>query len=190
MAKEYSLVWKTFLANSNLGKNLGAERDFSLPYFIDGNDKIRFEQGTLYNFAEIHLLRGLLIGYFEEPPQVDINYSRTLFKKVIEDLKKYFDFQTTENLILDISSVIRRENGDFASHIALITGLEFNPESSKIRFDLCVDLFNMLERNEYKKKDVGINLLNENFKKIKAKEIRPDLVEYLKHFQDYINNMS
>ncbi len=71
MTKEYSIIWKTFLANSDLGSHLGAKNDFSFPYFIDGDDKIKFEQGTHSNLTEIHLLRGLLIGYFDNAPTID-----------------------------------------------------------------------------------------------------------------------
>jgi len=46
MTKEYSIIWKSFPANSELGNHLGAKNDFSLPYFVDGNDKIKFEQGV------------------------------------------------------------------------------------------------------------------------------------------------
>jgi hypothetical protein len=58
--KEYSLIWKTFEADSDLGQHLGAEIDFSLPYFVDGTDKENFEKGLLKNFVEIHLLRGFV----------------------------------------------------------------------------------------------------------------------------------
>jgi len=187
MTKEYSIIWKTFNANSELGKHLGAIENFSLPYLIDGDDKKRFELGTLNNLAELHLLRGLLVGYFDNPPTLDIIYSRTLFKNAIEDLRKHFDFQTTENLILDISSFIRQENGDFASQTALRTGLELIPDSSKIRFDLCVDLYNLLERNEYKKTEEGINLLKENLAKINSNDIKPEFIGYLTQFQEFIN---
>jgi hypothetical protein len=186
--KEYSIIWKTFNANSELGKYLGAVEDFSLPYFIDGDDKKRFELGTLNNLAELHLLRGLLVGYFDNPPTLDIIYSRTLFRNAIEDLRKHFNFQTTEHLILDISSFIRRENGDFASQTALRTGIELMPDSSKIKFDLCVDLYNLLERNEYKKTEEVINLLKENLAKINTNEIKPEFIGFLKHFQEFISN--
>jgi hypothetical protein len=185
--KEYSIIWKTFNANSELGKYLGAVEDFSLPYFIDGDDKKRFELGTLNNLAELHLLRGLLVGYFDNPPTLDIIYSRTLFRNAIEDLRKYYNFQTTENLIIDISSFIRRENGDFASQTALRTGIELMPDSSKIKFDLCVDLYNLLERNEYKKTEEVINLLKENLAKINTNEIKPEFIGFLKHFQEFIS---
>lgn len=188
MTKEYSIIWKSFTANSDLGNHLGATNDFSFPYFIDGDDKIKFEQGTLSNLTEIHLLRGLLIGYFDNPPIIDTDYSRTFLKYVIEDLRRHFDFQTTENLILDISSFIRRENGDIASHIALRTGLEILPNSSKIRFDLCVDLYNMLERKEYKKTEEGINLLKENLEKINIDDIKPEFIEHMKQFKQFIKN--
>ena len=134
-------------------------------------------------------MRGLLIGYFDNPPTIDIEYSRTLFLRAIEDLRRHYDFQTNENLIIDISSFIRKENGDIVSHIALRTGLEPLPISSKIRFDLCVDLYNMLERKEYKKTEEGINLLKENFGKIRTNEINPEFIEYIILFKQCITNV-
>ena len=187
MKKEYSIIWKPFKSNCELGKHLNAEKDFSLPYFIDGEDKIKFESGSLSNLAEIHLLRGLLVGYFDKPPIIDTDYSKTLFKNAIEDLKLHFDFKTTEKLILDIASFIRRENGDYASHLALRTGLELIPNNSKIRFDLCVDLYNMLERKDYKQTEQGINLLKENLEKINSEDISPDFIQYLSQFKEFVN---
>jgi hypothetical protein len=185
--KEFSIIWKTFKASSEIGEHLGAETDFSFPYFIDGNDKDNFEKGILNNLNEIHLLRGILVGYFDKPPTIDTKYSKELFSKAIEDLRKHFNFETTEQLILDISSFIRVENGDYASHIALMTGLEIIQENSKIRFDLCVDLYNMLERNDYKNIYQGLIQLNDNLEKIDNDKIRPDFVEQLKLFREFIN---
>jgi hypothetical protein len=186
MKKEYSVIWKTFQAFSDLGKQLGAEKDFSFPYFIDGDDKEKFEEGTLNNLTEIHLLRGLLVGYFDNPPTIDTNYSKTLFPNSIEDLRIHFNVETTEKLILDIASFIRRENGDYASHIVLRTGLELIPNNSKIRFDLCSDLYNMLGRKDYKQGEQGINLLKENLEKINIDDIRPEFIEYLTQFKEFI----
>lgn len=186
MKKEYSLIWTTFKAGSDLGQHLGAENDFSLPYFVDGADKENFEKGLLNNFAEIHLLRGLLIGYFDNPPTIDTKYSKTLFPRIIEDLKSHFNFETTEQLILDTVSFIRQENGDKASHVGLMTGLEIIPNNSKIRFDLCVDLYNMLESNEYENIDQGLRLLEDSIEAIDTNEIRPDFIEYINQFKDFI----
>jgi hypothetical protein len=190
MTKEYSIIWMPFSSNSDLGKHLGTKEDFSLSYFIDGDDKKRFEEGTLDHLSEIHLLRGLLVGYFDNPPTLDIDYSRTLFKYVIEDLRKHFEFQTTEQLVLDVAYFIRQENGDFASQIALRTGLELIPSSSKIRFDLCGDLYNKLERDEYNNTEEGLHLLSENIAKINTNDIRPEFIEHLQMFQDFVINKS
>jgi len=188
MTKEFTIIWKSFSANSDLGNHLGAQKDFSFPYFIDGIDKIKFEEKKLSNLTELNLLRGLLIGFFDNPPFIDTDYSRTLIKRAIEDLRRHFNFQTIELLILDISSFIRRENGDAASHLALRTGLELLPNSSKIRFDLCVDLYNMLERKDYKRTEEGISLLKENLEKINTDEINPEFIEYIKQFKKFVNN--
>ena len=101
-------------------------------------------------------MRGLLIGYFDNPPTIDIEYSRTLFLRAIEDLRRHYDFQTNENLIIDISSFIRKENGDIVSHIALRTGLEPLPISSKLDLTYALICTICLKEKNIKKLKKGL----------------------------------
>lgn len=183
----HSIVWKGFEPDTAVGKKLRAEKDFGLPYFIEGVAKEEFETGQLKGFQHFELLLGLLVGFHDLPPSIDIEYSKSLFPKVLEDLRLYYGIETLESLILDASSYLRRYQGDVTSLDALDAGLQIIPNSSKILFDYCVDLYNLLERNEYCDRRTGLQLLQERVGKIQESQINVDFRKYINIFKTFIN---
>ena len=184
--KEYSIIWKQFSQNSGLGEILEASEDFALPYFVDGADKKKFEEFSLDSLSEIHLLRGILVGYFDQPPILDTHIFKLKSKTILMDLQKHFAFDTMENLILNISAYIRNENGDDTSFQALLAGSEICPESSKIKFDCCTDLYNLLERDQYHDKKWGKEKLGELLHQIEVSEINTDFISHIDTYRQWL----
>ena len=90
---DYSIIWKHFKKESGLGIHLKAASDFSLPYFVDGEDKERFEKKQPLELHELHLLIGLLVGYFDKPPNVDTSFAKEKTKTILlENLEKFRNF--------------------------------------------------------------------------------------------------
>jgi len=182
--KEFSIIWKQFSKNSDLGRHLKTEDDFGLPYFVDGKNKQEFENSKLKRLSEFNLLRGILVGYFDNPPIIDTNIFKQKAEIILEDLKDHFNFESTEKLILDIATFLRNENGDQVSFIALLAGTEILPNSSVIKFDCCTDLYNQIERDDYSNKELGKKKLHELLNQIDKKKIDP---AFIQHFETYKN---
>jgi len=185
--KEYSIIWKQLSKGSVIGKHLNVSEDFALPYFVDGNDKQNFEQSSLDNLSQFHLLRGILMGYFDKPP---IFINTHIFKlktaTILEDLQKHFDYDTIENLILNISAYIRKENGVNASFKALLAGSDICPESSKIKFDCCTDLYNLLARDQFHDKGWGKKKLGDLLQQIEISEINTEFISQIDRYREWL----
>jgi len=185
--KDYSIIWLPFSKDSEVGKYLNIQQGLALPYFIDGNDKRKFEHSNLDGLTQLHLLRGILVGYFENPPLVNIETFKENVRPILNDLQSHFDFDSLEKLILDIAAYIRKENGDRVSFKALLAGTEICSDSSKIKFDCCTDLYNLLERDRFSDKEWGKKKLRELINQIDRNEIEPALIKHLNTFKHWID---
>ncbi|PWN06474.1 hypothetical protein [Rhodohalobacter mucosus] len=183
--KEYSIIWIPFSKDSDVGQRIMDSKDFALPYFVDGNDKQQFEESNPGGLSPVHLLRGILVGYSDEPPIVDTSTFKQKAKVILMDLQNHFDYDSLEDLILNISAFIRQENGDTASFEALLTGTKICPESSKIKFDCCTDLYNLLEREQFHDKEWGKKKLGELLYQIERDKINPTFVSYIDTFKEW-----
>lgn len=187
--KQFSIVWKHFSKESDLGIHLSAEEDFALPFFVDGNDKQKFEESKLAELSEIHLLRGTLVAYNDNPPATNTTIFKKSARQIIEDLRIHFQFDTTEKLIVDISAYMRQENGDIVSYRALLAGTEILPESSVIKFDCCSDLINLLKRDKLEDRQQAIQKFKDLISRIDEKEINPDFKENLLEYKKWIKTI-
>ena len=176
----YSIIWKHFKSDSASGIHLKAPRHFSLPYFVDGKDKQLFEKKMPIELNVLHLIKGLLVGYFDQPPGVDTSFAQQKAKDILTEHLETFSSSSLENLILDFSAHLRKINGNEASLQALIAGIEIAPESNSIKYDCCVDLYNFVENSyEEAERKKGINrltlLLNEIDESALDADLRSDL---------------
>jgi hypothetical protein len=184
--KEYSLVWKQFSKNSDIGKHLEVSDDSALPYFIDGVDKENFDKRIPFEFNQMHLLRGVIVGYSDHPPTVNMQVFKYVAPMILNDLNEYFKCTSLEELIYEIASHIRKENGDHVSLEALLNGIEICPASSKIKLDCCIDLFNLLERNEFPYKEYGKQKLFEVINLIDKSQINPDFLDTMDEIEEWL----
>lgn len=184
--KDYSIIWKQFSKTSELGEILEVSEDFALPYFVDGADKLKFEEFRLESLSKFHLLRGILVGYYDQPPILETHIFKLKAKTILMGLQEHFAHDTMENLILNISAFIRNENGDDASFKALLAGCKICPESSKIRFDCCTDLYNLLERDQYYDRKWGKEKLGELLQQIELSEINTDLISQIDTYREWL----
>lgn len=184
--KEYSIIWKQFSKDSKVGEHLNIQQDFALPYFVDGKDKQKFKNSNLNELSQIHLLRGILVGFFDNPPIVNTEIFKDHVKPILYDLQSHFEYESLEKLILNIAAYIRKENGDRASFKALLAGTEICPDSSKIKFDYCADLYNLLERGQFSDKKWGKEKLSELINQIDRKRIKPALIKQINTFKQWL----
>jgi hypothetical protein len=176
----YSIIWKHFDKTSPIGQRLKAKDDFSLPYFVDGPDKALFENQKPVDLHAIHLIRGLLVGYFDKPPKVDTTFAQQVTRTILEEHQEMFGAKTLEDFIIDLSHHLRDTNGQEASLQALMAGVEVLPNSSQIKYDCSLDLLNCLDDNVIEERAAGIQKLHQLLAEIKTTELHPDLLGDLK----------
>lgn len=185
----YSIIWKRFNKTSPTGERLKANNDFSLPYFVDGNDKELFDNQQPVDLHAIHLIRGLLVGYFDKPPKVDTTFAQQMTKTILEEHLEMFGAKTLEDFIIDLSHHLRDNNGQEASLQALMAGTALLPNSSLIKYDCSLDLLNCLDDNVLEERPAGIQKLKELLAAIDPKQIHPDLLSDLEVMKGEANDM-
>lgn len=159
--KSYSIIWKHFEKDSDTGVRLKAPDKFSLPYFIDGIDKANFENKRPTSLNPLHLIKGLLVGYFDKPPATDTAFSKLKTKQILTENLETFKSKSLEDLILDFAAHLRQQHGHEASLQVLMTGVELMPESDSIKYDGSLDLYSCLEDGILKDSAAGIQKLTE-----------------------------
>lgn len=149
--ENYSLIWQKC---SNDGKL--AERFFvpgfdgNLPFLLSGYDIVAFENGNV-EINEEKLLKGIFLGLFElenDPKSWHRAKDKETYLYLLDVLGNGFRFNDPEQLILDVAASLRLKNGNNLSRIALKTGLQLIPFSSKIRSDLVCDTWAVISENE------------------------------------------
>lgn len=141
--ERFSVVWKE--ADSNLSARFYVPGfDGYLPFFISGSSLERLERAEPVELTEWQLLAGILCGLpavsGDTPERIFAkSEDRQVFLELLDKLSHGFDIHDPEMLILDVGAKIRRENGSRASRMVMLTGLDLNPFSSRIRSDLICD---------------------------------------------------
>ena len=143
--ERHSIVWKECGANSRY-----AERFFVpgfegyLPFFIFGEELEKFENKKSVELKEDHLLKGILYGLHEfdnSPKPWHQSKDRETLLYLLDILGNGFNFESPEDMILNVAARIREDNGNSVSRIVLEVGKNLMPESSKIKCDLIFDLW-------------------------------------------------
>ncbi|WKK85580.2 hypothetical protein QYS48_00195 [Marivirga arenosa] len=180
-SEKYAVIWKHFEQNSDLGKHLKASEDFSLPYFLTAEEKAKFDQKEQVSLNPFHLVMGLLVGYFDQPPGIDTTFAKEKAPAIIQEQLPNFKTTSQENLIIDISNFLRDSHGQKVSLQSLMTGVELLPESSAIKYDACIDLINCIDDDELDDRMAAVQQLKLLLSKIEAKKLNKELVQdYMK----------
>lgn len=175
--KGYLIIWKHFEKDSDTAVRLKAHDRFSLPYFVDGIDKDNFEHKRPTSLNPLHLIKGLLVGYFDQPPEVDTTFAKQKTKQILTEHLTSFKSGSLEDLILDFAMHLREQHGEEASLQVLMTGVELLPESNSIKYDCSLDLFNCLEDDVLDDRPAGIQKLTALLNEIDTTKINPELLE-------------
>lgn len=173
---KFAIIWKHFDQSSEIGKHLKAKSDFSLPYFVDGEEKEQLEKKETVALNPFHLVRGLLVGYFDKPPGIDTSFAKQKAEAIINEHLPSFKSQSLENLVLDLSNFLRDSHGQIVSLQSLVAGTELLPKSSAIKYDACIDLIHCIDHNLLEDKVAAIQQLKLLLSNTAIKQLNPELV--------------
>lgn len=101
---------------------------------LDGEACAAMKSGQRVELTAIGLLHGILVGYTEGSPVLDI--SKTHLLEALEDLVRVFRAPSLEILLLDASANLRDLYGPATALTALETAIDIVPQSSMVRNDL------------------------------------------------------
>ncbi|MFQ3213028.1 MAG: hypothetical protein ACJAT1_002385 [Marivirga sp.] len=174
--ENYMVIWKHFDQKSETGIHLKANQDFSLPYFIEGEEKVMFQAKEPLNLNPLHLIKGLLVGYFDKPPGIDTSFANQHAVDIITEQLVTFKTDSLENFIHDLSNVLRDAHGDTVSLQSLMAGVELLTESSAIKYDCCIDLINCIDNDALEDRLAAVQQLKLLLSKIDVKQLNPALV--------------
>ncbi len=104
-----------------------------LPYFIWGDMLASFEAGEEIEAEETNLLKGILYELDAEPK---FPVKRETLVDLLDELMYIFNYQSLEEMILDVAAHTRDRNGSVPSQIMLEAGSRLIPDSTKIKSDL------------------------------------------------------
>lgn len=175
-SEKYAIIWKHFDQTSEIGKHLKATKDFSLPYFVDGEEKVRLEKKEAVGLNPFHLVRGLLVGYFDKPPGIDTSFAKQHSEEIITEHIPSFKTDSLENLILDLSNFLRDSHGQTVSLQSLMAGTELLPKSSAIKYDACIDLINCIDNKLLEDRVAAVQQLKLLLSNIEVKNLNQALV--------------
>lgn len=180
-SEKYAVIWKHFDQESALGKRLNATQDFSLPYFLTAEEKSKFDKKEQVRLNAFHLVMGLLVGYFDKPPNIDTSFVKQKATTIIQENLASFKTNSLENLILDLSNFLRDSHGSKVSLQSLMAGAELIPKSSAIKYDACIDLINCLDNDELDDRIAAVQQLKLLLSKIDPGSLKKALAEdYMK----------
>ena len=131
------LIWAPLAASHSLGQALGLRETLHVPFFAETDDAAH---GRAALDPE-DLLYGILIGYHEAPPLVNMADLRPRLGPMVTALGRGFRFDSTEDVILGVAANLHRDGMPDEARAVLTTGRTLLPHSAPIASDAVMNLW-------------------------------------------------
>lgn len=165
------------------------EAPIQMPYFVGGAAFERMERKQGVTLDAYMLVCGILITWFD-PGKYCMDGSpdplREFLLVVLEDIRRVFEADSLEQLILDVASKVRADHGSLPASRMLTTGCDILPESAFIHSDLIMDVWYILAHTKQVDRASALELIVNAFSWIDMDALEDHLVEML----DYIYMVS
>ena len=113
-----------------------------VPWFVWGENLEKFEATNTCDLSEEYLLKGILYGLSPSSPKLGaMIYNEDVLLAILDKLQEGFKYKSRELLILDAALDVRSINGVYVANAILRTGMNLLPESSKIKSDYILSLW-------------------------------------------------
>lgn len=147
---KYTIIWK--FMPEGWADGLSSElAPGTMPYFLDGESYERFKKKQGVRLTPYALLCGVLICWLDIGKLCGAEQPEPLHRfleDLLEDLRKVFGVDSLETMILFAAADIREKHGSILASRILVAGNNVLPRSSKIRSDLIVDMWWILNSLE------------------------------------------
>lgn len=190
--EKYTIFWTIFGPDSpalmplNDGKMLhyNLTEETSFPIYISGEQFEKFEE-CHYESLEVETLNmaaGALLGCKSSGAHIPTHGQddlRPLLSDYLNQFSAELGYRKLEDLILELSSILRSRNGSDTSIIALKNSEYLNVNFSKILNDLLLDLWGKLRGMENDKLPEAIMEFYLYLVKVKQDELHPESIEWV-----------
>ena len=113
-----------------------------VPWFVWGENAEKLKATNTCDLSEECLLKGILYGLSPISPTIGaMIYDEDVLLAILDKLQEGFKFKSREELILDAALNVRSINGVYVANAILRTGMNLLPESSKIKSDYILSLW-------------------------------------------------
>ena len=112
-----------------------------VPWFVWGENAEKLKATNTCDLSEECLLKGILYGLSPSSPKFAMIYDEDVLLAILDKLQEGFKFKSREELILDTALNVRSINGVYVANAILRTGMNLLPESSKIKSDYIISLW-------------------------------------------------
>ncbi|MEO6865026.1 MAG: hypothetical protein ABI229_06220 [Gemmatimonadaceae bacterium] len=129
----FAMIWRNFRETSPTNRRLGPSQVVSFPYMLEGDARQAMQAGQRVALGPVELLRGIMIGYLDLPPVVDV--SKPHLRDALDDLVTLLSAPSLEILLIDAAADMRERHSMESARIALETGMTILPQSSLMRSD-------------------------------------------------------
>jgi len=112
-----------------------------IPWFIWGKKLEKYKATNRLELAEECLLKGILYGLSPNTLKLGAIYEEDVFLTILDKLQQGFHQKDREELILNVAYDIKTKNGILVALEIFRTGMYLLPESSKIKSDYIMALW-------------------------------------------------
>jgi hypothetical protein len=110
------------------------------PIYISGKELIEFEKDGTLSFNPINLIAGALLGC-RYRPHVPIDDVRPFLSQYLERCSTELNDGKFDELVIQIAGILRTNNGNHASKLALSNALYLKIDHKKLFNDLLLDIW-------------------------------------------------
>ena len=143
----FSMFWLPF-GDNNRYYLVPDDYQGQVPWFIWGENLENFEATNQFNLTEECLLKGILYGLSPTTRKTGAIYEEEKLLAILDELQQGFHHKSRETLILNVAYNIKDVNGIHVALGILRTGMYLLPDSSKIKSDYVIDLWQEACENE------------------------------------------
>jgi hypothetical protein len=145
--EKYTLFWTIFSPNialpipsktADLSYPVHSEQYF--PVYISGKELDEFEKNGTFSLAPLNLIAGALLGY-RYRPHVPIGDVRPFLSQYLDRCSVELNDGNIDELVVQMATLLRGKNGNYASKLALSNALCLNTNHNKILNDLLLDVW-------------------------------------------------
>jgi len=119
-----------------------------IPWFIWGENLEKYNATHRFEISEESLLKGILYGLSPTTDKFGTFYEEDVLLTILDKLQQGFHHKDREELILNVAYNVKDNNGILASLKILRTGMYLLPESSPIKSDYIMGLWEKACENE------------------------------------------